>query len=243
MTTCNENLIDEIDNLINNEEEENIDNDELEFCVAPINIPRNFIKFAKSDNHNLFNFHKGTTTLAFKFKDGIIVAVDSRASMGSFIASQEVQKIIEINKNILGTMAGGAADCFYWENYLGRIIKIYELRNNEKISVRAASTILSNILFQYKGYGLCCGIILSGYDHTGFNMFYVDDEGKKVEGNLFSCGSGSTYAYSILDSNYNFNLNVEEAVELARNAIYHATFRDGGSGGKIKMNNFSHFNI
>uniref|UniRef100_A0A8C9GQ95 Proteasome endopeptidase complex n=1 Tax=Piliocolobus tephrosceles TaxID=591936 RepID=A0A8C9GQ95_9PRIM len=208
MTACNENLIDEIDNLINNEEEENIDNDELEFCVAPINIPRNFIKISKSDNRNLFNFHKGTTTLAFKFKDGIMVAVDSRASM---------------------------ADCFYWENYLGRIIKIYELRNNEKISVRGASTILSNILFQYKGYGLCCGIILSGYDHTGFNMFFIDDEGKKVEGNVFSCGSGSSYAYSILDSNYDYNLNVDQAVELARNAIYHATFRDGGSGGKVRV--------
>lgn len=63
-------------------------------------------------------------------------------------------------------MAGGAADCLYWEKYLGKIIKIYELRNNEKISVRAASTILSNILYQYKGYGLCCGIILSGYDRS-----------------------------------------------------------------------------
>ncbi|KEG03416.1 proteasome subunit beta type-5, putative [Plasmodium vinckei vinckei] len=226
----------QIDNLINDEEENvNTITDELEFCLAPISVPRDFIKYAKTENKKLFDFHKGTTTLAFKFKEGIIVAVDSRASMGSFISSQNVEKIIEINKHILGTMAGGAADCLYWEKYLGQIIKIYELRNNEKISVRAASTILSNILYQYKGYGLCCGIILSGYDHTGFNMFYIDDEGKKVEGNLFSCGSGSTYAYSILDSAYDYNLSVEEAVELGRNAIYHATFRDGGSGGKVRV--------
>ena len=30
-------------------------------------------------------YHHGTTTLGFKFKGGVIVAVDSRASMGSYI--------------------------------------------------------------------------------------------------------------------------------------------------------------
>lgn len=56
----------------------------------------------------------GTTTLAFKFRGGIIVSVDSRATAGSYIASGTVKKVIEINKYLLGTMAGGAADCQYW---------------------------------------------------------------------------------------------------------------------------------
>lgn len=30
---------------------------------------------------------------------------------------------------------------------------------------------------------------------------------------------------------YRYDLSVEEAAELARRAIYHATFRDGASGG------------
>lgn len=51
----------------------------------------------------------GTTTLAFRFKDGIIVATDSRATAGNWIASQTVKKVIEINSCLLGTMAGGAA--------------------------------------------------------------------------------------------------------------------------------------
>ena len=117
----------------------------------------------------------GTTTLAFIFKEGVIVAVDSRASMGSYIcasldiqdavlfwvcnvddgmhacehimctahnaaqvagprgmvstdflvfmpsaASQTVKKVIEINPFLLGTMAGGAADCQFWQRNLGR---------------------------------------------------------------------------------------------------------------------------
>ena len=51
----------------------------------------------------------GTTTLAFRFKGGIIVCTDSRASAGSYIASQTVKKVIEINSALLGTLAGGAA--------------------------------------------------------------------------------------------------------------------------------------
>jgi len=48
----------------------------------------------------------GTTTLAFRFQGGIIVATDSRATQGDWIASQTVKKVIEINPQLLGTMAG-----------------------------------------------------------------------------------------------------------------------------------------
>ena len=114
-------------------------------------------------------FAHGTTTLGFKFQHGVIIAVDSRASAGSYIgegfslvlsrflflfleapllaralpspsclifshrcrgvslalsllhaASQTVKKVIEINPYLLGTMAGGAADCSYWERVLAR---------------------------------------------------------------------------------------------------------------------------
>lgn len=41
--------------------------------------------------------------------------MDSRSSMGSFISSEQVKKVIEINDYLLGTMAGGAADCYFWE--------------------------------------------------------------------------------------------------------------------------------
>lgn len=62
----------------------------------------------------------GTTTLAFQFQGGVVVSVDSRATAGAYIASGTVKKVIEINPYLLGTMAGGAADCSYWERELGR---------------------------------------------------------------------------------------------------------------------------
>src|SRR5687768_9906328 len=65
--------------------------------------------------------------------------------------SQHVKKIIEINEFLLGTMAGGAADCVYWERVLSKQCRLHELRNHERISVAAASKLLSNMAYQYKG--------------------------------------------------------------------------------------------
>jgi 20S proteasome subunit beta 5 len=66
-------------------------------------------------------------------------------------------------------------------------------------------------------------------------LYYVDSEGARLVGNRFSVGSGSLYAYGILDEGYRFNMSVEEAGELARRAIYGATFRDAASGGCVSV--------
>lgn len=76
-----------------------------------------------------------------------------------------MKKVIEINPYLLGTMAGGAADCQYWETYLGIHCRLHELRNHERISVSAASKYLSNLVYSYKGMGLSmvsCNQFLSG---------------------------------------------------------------------------------
>lgn len=52
---------------------------------------------------------------------------------------------------------------------------------------------------------------------------------------MFSVGSGSPYAYSILDVHYKFDLSVEDAVELGKRAIVHATYRDSASGGVVRV--------
>ncbi|KAL0797749.1 hypothetical protein Bca101_052923 [Brassica carinata] len=174
---------------------------------------------------------KGTTTLAFIFKEGVMVAADSRASMGGYISSQSVKKIIEINPYMLGTMAGGAADCQFWHRNLGIKCRLHELANKRRISVSGASKLLANMLYSYRGMGLSVGTMIAGWDETGPGLYYVDNEGGRLKGDRFSVGSGSPYAYGVLDSGYKFDMSVEEASELARRSIYHATFRDGASGG------------
>eukprot|EP01041_Mallomonas_annulata_P008347 gene8347-17195_t len=191
----------------------------------------NFSAEKGKDYNQEIKFMKGTTTLAFKFQGGIVVSVDSRATQGAYIASQSVKKVIEINPYLLGTMAGGAADCQFWERDLGRQCRLYELRNKERISVAAASKLLANIMFQYKGYGLSMGTMITGWDKTGPQLYYVDNDATRLKGHLFSVGSGSTYAYGVLDNYYRPDLSIEEAISLGKRAITHATFRDASSGG------------
>jgi len=211
--------------------------DHEQFAVPPVAQPGSFIKdaFANKDAPPPFDMAHGTTTLAFVFQGGVIVAVDSRSTMGSYIGSQHVKKIIEINPQLLGTMAGGAADCSYWERELGKQCRLYELRHKERISVAAASKILANITYSYKGYGLSMGTMICGWDKKGPHIYYVDSEGSRLQGNLFSVGSGSTFAYGVLDTGYRFDMTDAEAQELGRRAIHHATHRDAYSGGVIQV--------
>ena len=188
-------------------------------------------KSSDKGERDLMNFKKGTTTLAFRFQGGVIVAVDSRASQGSFASDEHVRKIIEIDDKLLGTMAGGAADCQFWLAYLGNYCRLYKLQNGEALTVDAASKFFANLTYRYRGSGLVIGSMIAGSDHEGTKLYYHDNDGNRVRGDLFSVGSGSTYAYGVLDTYYRWDLTVDQAVELGKRAISEATYHDSGSGG------------
>jgi 20S proteasome subunit beta 5 len=221
-------------------------------------------------------FAHGTTTLAFAFKGGIIAAVDSRASLGNFVGSKTTQKVLPISTHILGTMAGGAADCQRWIRHVKKEALLHELTTDgRRMSVGRASRILSNVLYSLRGMGLSVGTMVMGYDDipddsqhnlgddisNGSNIvrdgetcagggagppapaqphiYYVDDTGVRIRGDLFAVGSGSTFALGILDTatapdRYS-HMTVEEAIDLGIRAIRHATFRDAYSGGYINV--------
>ena len=221
----------------NNLNLDNLTHNDVIIKLAPTENPENFYKSLKENpvTKKLTDIKKGTTTLAFVYKDGILVAVDSRASMGSFIASQSVRKIIEINEYLLGTMAGGAADCSFWERQLAQWCKLYELRHGTRAPVSAASEVLCSWVTQYRGYGLSMGTMVCGFDGDNQGLYYIDDDGTRLKGTLFSVGSGSTYAYGVLDSKWRYDMSTEEAVQLGREAIHQATHRDCGSGGVCRV--------
>ncbi|KAI4818286.1 hypothetical protein KUCAC02_011633 [Chaenocephalus aceratus] len=186
-----------------------------EFAV-PVGVdPSVFLKSCDREGGVCIDLNHGTTTLAFKFKHGVIVAVDSRASAGRYLASNDVNKVIEINPYLLGTMSGSAADCQYWERLLAKECRLYRLRNNHRISVAAASKLLSNMM--------------------GPGLYYVDDNATRLSGCMFSTGCGSSFAYGVVDSGYREDMTVEEAYELGRRGIAHATHRDAYSGGFVNM--------
>ena len=101
--------------------------------------------------------------LWFKFA---LKTLETTQVFGFRTGSQTVKKCIEITPYLLGTMAGGAADCMYWERHLGRLCRLYELRNKERITTAAASKLLHNIMYSYKGYGLSMGTMIAGWDQV-----------------------------------------------------------------------------
>ncbi|KAH8389321.1 hypothetical protein KR215_000469 [Drosophila sulfurigaster] len=180
-------------------------------------------------------FDHGTTTLGFKYQGGVILCADSRATSGQYIGSQSMRKVVELTNYMLGTLAGGAADCVYWDRVLARECRLHELRYKSRMPVDAAARIMCNISTEYKGMGLAMGMMLAGCDDEGCKLIYVDSEGMRSHGSVFSVGSGSPYALGVLDTGYRWNLTDEEAYDLARRAIYHATSKDAYSGGIVRL--------
>lgn len=66
-------------------------------------------------------------------------------------------------------------------------------------------------------------------------IFYVDSDGTRLKGDLFSVGSGSTFAYGVLDQGYHWDLTDAEAQELGRRSIYAAGHRDAFSGNTCNL--------
>ncbi|XP_029988625.1 proteasome subunit beta type-11b [Sphaeramia orbicularis] len=74
---------------------------------------------------------------------------------------------------------------------------------------------------------------------SGPRLFYVCSDGTRLQGSLFSVGSGSPYAYSILDQGVEWKLTVDEAISIAREAVYRATHRDAYSGNFVDIYHIS----
>lgn len=77
--------------------------------------------------------------------------------------------------------------------------RLLELQNGRRVSVAGASKLLANTLYAYKGMGLSMGTMIAGWDESGPGLYYVDSEGQRIKGTRFSVGSGSMYAYGVLD--------------------------------------------
>lgn len=95
----------------------------------------------------------GTTTLAFVHHDRILLCIDSKASMGSYISSRNVKKIFPLGPNAVATMAGGAADCSFWIRRVAHSVKLLEERHATPFPISAKARLLSTFLKEYRGRG------------------------------------------------------------------------------------------
>ncbi len=156
------------------------------------------------------NTFEGTTTVGITCVDGVVFASERRASMGNLVAHKVAEKIFKIDNHIAATIAGSV-----------------RLRNGKDISIEAAASVSSNILRSSPAY---VQTLIGGVDDTGASIYSLDAAGGMIKDTFISTGSGSTFAYGVLEDRFHEDITVEEAKELALRAIKAATERDTYSG-------------
>ncbi|MBU3905119.1 MAG: archaeal proteasome endopeptidase complex subunit beta [Nanoarchaeota archaeon] len=177
------------------------------------------------------NMKTGTTTVGILCKDSVIIAAEKKATMGYLVASKEAQKVYQLDDHIGITIAGGVADAQAMIRLLKAQFKLYKLERGP-ITLKGAANLLSNILHGSKYYPYMNQFILAGYD-TKPHAYSFDPLGAfDEEGEFVSTGSGSPFAYGVLEDRYKAGLGTEEGIKLALSALKAAVERDIASGGK-----------
>jgi len=178
----------------------------------------------------------GTTTLGILCKDGVVLASESKASMGYMIANKEVQKVFQIDDRMGMTIAGMVSDAQYLVNLMKAEIILYKLESGEEMSVKAAANLLATIMYARHFYPFFTQMILGGVDRKGGLLYSFDPSGSCIPEEYVSTGSGSPFVYGVLEKDFKKGMSMANAKELARSAIRAAVGRDMASGGhKIWM--------
>jgi proteasome beta subunit len=174
---------------------------------------------------------KGTTTLALKCIDGVIMATDTRATMlPGFVAHKKVKKVYQITRNIGMTMAGVPAEALNLLDILKANASIYNLQRKREAPVKSIANLAAAVLFSQRYYPYLVQIIVGGHDSEGYHLYSLDPFGSAIEDDMIATGSGSPVAYGVLESGYNKQMNLKEGLSLAANAIRSAMKRDVYTG-------------
>jgi len=172
----------------------------------------------------------GTTTVGIMANDVVILAAERKATMGYLVASQDAEKIHQIDEKLGMTIAGVVGDAQALIRYVKAELKLYALQEGKRMTTEAASTLIANILYSRRFYPYIVQLVVAGYDSKPW-LFTMSPDGSVMPEKYFSTGSGSPVAFGVLENEFRENLSVEEAKKLAVRAVRAATKRDIASGG------------
>ena len=177
----------------------------------------------------------GTTTLGIVCKDGVVMATERRATMGTMIAHKTTQKLFKIDEHLALTTAGLVGDAQLLARYLKAEAELYRLKREMPMSVKAAATLTANILSSSRYFPYWVQLLIGGVDHEGPHVYSLDPAGGSIPDKYVSTGSGSPYAYGVLEDNYKDNMTVDEGINLAIKALNAAMKRDSASGDGMEI--------
>jgi proteasome beta subunit len=173
---------------------------------------------------------KGTTTVGAISTNGVILASDTRVTMGSLVVHKRGKKVYKIDNHLAMTISGVVADAQRTVEIIKASSRMYKLERKSPIPVSAASRLVANLFFSNRLSPFVAQIIIGGVDESGPHLFTIDPFGSITEEKCVATGSGSPIAYGVLEQKYREGLPVQEALQIVVQSIHSAMKRDVGSG-------------
>lgn len=178
---------------------------------------------------------KGTTTIGLVCKNSVVLASDTRVTMGSYVAHKHGKKIYKIDDHLAMTISGGVADAQRTVDILKINAQLYKLNMDRPMPVSSAARLIANLLFSSRYAPLIAQVLIGGMDDTGPHVFSLDPFGSLTEEKCVATGSGSPIAYGILEDRFKENMPTEEALPVIAKAVDSAMKRDAASGDSFNV--------
>ena len=177
----------------------------------------------------------GATIVGIKCSDGAVVATDSMVSWGTMVLTDKGIKAFKLTDTIVLASAGLTSDYQMLVNRLRAQIKLYELNQKRKISVKVLSKMVANTLYSRRMMPLYVQTVIVGLDADGPALYTLDMGGSLIPDEYTAAGTGVRTAYGVLENDFKAGLTVKEAEVIAIRAVKAGIARDVQSGGPIQV--------
>jgi proteasome beta subunit len=179
----------------------------------------------------------GTTVLALRYADGVVMAGDRRATMGTRIANREMEKVVPADRHSGVAISGTAGVAMDMIKLFQLQLEHYEKIDGRPISLEGKANQLSQMIKANLGaamQGLAVIPIFAGYDvirNTGRLWDFDITGGRYEERDFVATGSGGGPASTVLKVGYRPGQTADQAIELACRALWEAAEVDSATGG------------
>ena len=184
---------------------------------------------------------EGTTVLALRYEDGVIVAGDRRATEGFQIAHRSIEKVFAADDMSAVAIAGAAGPAVEMVRLLQTELEHYEKVEGERLTLEGKANKLAQMIranLPAAMQGLVVVPLFAGFDERrqiGRIFKYDVTGGRYEEDDYHATGSGGKDARSSLKKRYKPHLAREEAMKIAIEALFDAADEDVGTGGPDLM--------
>lgn len=180
---------------------------------------------------------RGTTVLALRYADGVVMAGDRQATTGFSVASRRIEKIFKCDDLSGIGIAGAAGPAMEMAKLFQTELEHYEKVEGDNLSLEGKANKLSQMIrmnLQAAMMGLAVVPIFAGFDEkagTGRLFKYDITGGRYEETNYDAQGSGSKDARDSLKKLWKRDMPREEALRVGLEALIDAADEDVGTGG------------